>query len=150
MDSVFKDRLTMEPIRCPETSVKDYHSTLRYNAEERTPHQHRGGSLKSRIIVFFWTNKRDTVLTKHKPNWILTTVSQTLCFGWSYDPTGIGTPPRPAAVHKHHTSFSDLCLHGNVHLSSGIPGCDVMLSVNGHQHVGGTYCVHPLGINKPT
>jgi hypothetical protein len=25
----------MGPIPCPETSVKDYHSTLRYTAEER-------------------------------------------------------------------------------------------------------------------
>jgi hypothetical protein len=40
----------MGPIRCPETSVKGYHSTLRYTAEERRCHQHRGGSLKSRII----------------------------------------------------------------------------------------------------
>jgi hypothetical protein len=27
--------LKMMPIRCPETSVKDYHSTLRNNPEER-------------------------------------------------------------------------------------------------------------------
>jgi hypothetical protein len=40
--------LKMEPIRCPETSVKDYHSTPRYTPEERKSHQHRGGSLKSR------------------------------------------------------------------------------------------------------
>jgi hypothetical protein len=41
--------LKMGPIRCPETSVKDYHSTLRNNKEERRTHQHRGGSLKSRF-----------------------------------------------------------------------------------------------------
>jgi hypothetical protein len=29
------------------TSVNDYHSTLRYTAEERRSKQHRGGSLKS-------------------------------------------------------------------------------------------------------
>jgi hypothetical protein len=34
------------PIRCPETSVKDYHSTLHNIPEERRSHQHRGGSLK--------------------------------------------------------------------------------------------------------
>jgi hypothetical protein len=31
----------MGPIRCPETSVKDYHSTLRNTPEERRSHQHR-------------------------------------------------------------------------------------------------------------
>jgi hypothetical protein len=41
----------MEPIRCPETSVKDYHSTLRNIPEERRAHQHRGGSLKSRLAI---------------------------------------------------------------------------------------------------
>jgi hypothetical protein len=40
----------MGPIRCPETSVKDYHSTLRNIQEDRRSHHHRGGSLKSRII----------------------------------------------------------------------------------------------------
>jgi hypothetical protein len=40
--------LKMGPIRRPETSVKDYHSTLRYTPEERRSHQHRGGNLKSK------------------------------------------------------------------------------------------------------
>jgi hypothetical protein len=39
----------MGPIRCPETSVKDYHLTLRNTSAERRSHQHRGGSLKSRM-----------------------------------------------------------------------------------------------------
>jgi hypothetical protein len=38
--------LKMGPIRCPETSVKGYHSTLRNTPEERRSHQHRGGRLK--------------------------------------------------------------------------------------------------------
>jgi hypothetical protein len=38
----------MGPIRCTETSAKDYLSTLHYSQEERNSHQHRGGSLKSR------------------------------------------------------------------------------------------------------
>jgi hypothetical protein len=41
--------LKMGLIRCPEKSVKDYHSTLCNIAEERRSHQHRGGSLKSRL-----------------------------------------------------------------------------------------------------
>jgi hypothetical protein len=44
----------MGPIRCPETSVKDYHSTLRNIPEERRSHQHRVGSLKSWIATG-WT-----------------------------------------------------------------------------------------------
>jgi hypothetical protein len=39
----------MRPIGCPETSVHNYHSTLRNIPEERRYHVHRGGSLKSRI-----------------------------------------------------------------------------------------------------
>jgi hypothetical protein len=38
----------MRPIRCPETSVNNYHTTPRNIPEERRSHQHRGGSLKSR------------------------------------------------------------------------------------------------------
>jgi hypothetical protein len=36
----------MGPIHCPETSVKDCHSTLRNIAEERRSHQHGSGSFK--------------------------------------------------------------------------------------------------------
>jgi hypothetical protein len=42
----------MELIHCPEMSVKDYHSMLRYTPEERSSHQHGSGSLKSFIVVF--------------------------------------------------------------------------------------------------
>jgi hypothetical protein len=42
--------LKVGQIRCPETSVKDFHSTLRSTPEERRSHQHRGGNLKPRII----------------------------------------------------------------------------------------------------
>jgi hypothetical protein len=40
--------LKMGPIYCPETSVKDYHSTVCHTAEERRFNQHCGGSLTSR------------------------------------------------------------------------------------------------------
>jgi hypothetical protein len=42
--------LKLGMIHCPETSVKDYHSTLRKIPEERTSHQRRSGSLKSKIL----------------------------------------------------------------------------------------------------
>jgi hypothetical protein len=45
----------MGPIRCPETSVKDYHSTLRNAPEERRSDQHRDGSLKSREFNLGYT-----------------------------------------------------------------------------------------------
>jgi hypothetical protein len=41
----------MAPIRCPETSVNNYHMTPRNTAEDCRFHQHRGGSLKSKFIV---------------------------------------------------------------------------------------------------
>ena len=40
--------LNMRPTRCPETSVQNYHSTLRNIPEEFRSHLHRGGSLRSR------------------------------------------------------------------------------------------------------
>jgi hypothetical protein len=52
--------LKMGPIRCPETSVKDYHSTLRNIPEECRFHQHHSRSLKSRaenILSFFSVSK---------------------------------------------------------------------------------------------
>jgi len=44
----------MEPTACPETSVTNYHYSLRNNPEERSSQLLRGGSLQSRIhyIVF--------------------------------------------------------------------------------------------------
>ena len=41
----------MGPIGCPETSVRNYRSTLRNIPEERRSHLHRGGSLKSRMKI---------------------------------------------------------------------------------------------------
>jgi len=43
--------LKMGPIGCTETSVRNYHHTLRNITEERRYHLLRGGSLKSRIVV---------------------------------------------------------------------------------------------------
>jgi hypothetical protein len=41
----------MRPIGCPETSVRNYHYSLRNNPEEHNSHTLRGGSLKSRIFI---------------------------------------------------------------------------------------------------
>jgi hypothetical protein len=43
----------MVPIRFPETSVNDYHLTLRNIPEERRSHQHRVGSPKSHETSIF-------------------------------------------------------------------------------------------------
>jgi hypothetical protein len=40
----------MGMIVCTETSVRNYHSTLRYIPEERSSHLHHGGSLKSLTV----------------------------------------------------------------------------------------------------
>jgi len=45
-----KNPLNMESIRCPETSVRNYHYLLRNNPEEHSSHLLRGGSLKSRSV----------------------------------------------------------------------------------------------------
>jgi hypothetical protein len=44
----------MDPIRCPETSVKDYHSTLLNIPEQPRSHKHRGGSLQSRAFLLLF------------------------------------------------------------------------------------------------
>ena len=48
VDPIFKGQ--EGSTRCPETSLKDYHSTLRNTPEDRRSHQYRGRSLKSRMI----------------------------------------------------------------------------------------------------
>jgi len=40
----------MGPICCPETSVRNYHYSLRNNAEERSSQLLRGGSLNPRWV----------------------------------------------------------------------------------------------------
>ena len=42
--------LRMGPVVCPETSVRNYHYSLRNNPEERSSQLLRGGSLTSRIF----------------------------------------------------------------------------------------------------
>ena len=54
--------LKMEPIRCPETSVKDYHSTVRTNPEERR--SQRWGSntdMQLSAVVMYHITKRRIV-----------------------------------------------------------------------------------------
>jgi len=51
--------MKMGPISCPETSVRNYHYSLRNSPEDRSYHLLRGGSLKSRMI---------TPLLKRAPN----------------------------------------------------------------------------------
>jgi hypothetical protein len=43
------------PIGCPETSVRNYHCSLRNSPEERSSHLLRSGSLKSRKLQPVWT-----------------------------------------------------------------------------------------------
>jgi len=43
--------LKMRQIICPETSVRNYHYSLRYKPEERSSHLFRGGSLKLHLSI---------------------------------------------------------------------------------------------------
>jgi hypothetical protein len=45
--------LKMRTIECPETSVRNRHSTLRKIPKQRSSHSHRGEDLKSRIVPLF-------------------------------------------------------------------------------------------------
>jgi hypothetical protein len=57
--------LKMRPIGCPETSVKDYQSTLCNIPEERRSHQHRDGNLKSRIVQTYFLGRIATSFPNH-------------------------------------------------------------------------------------
>jgi hypothetical protein len=61
--------LKIGPIGCPETSVKDYRSTLRNIPEERRSHQHRGGKLKSEYCTGYkQKNGAVSMVNKGKPH----------------------------------------------------------------------------------
>jgi len=56
--SLLAATLRIEPISCPETSVINYHYSLRNNTEERSSQLLGGGSLKLRIekkLYFFYS-----------------------------------------------------------------------------------------------
>ena len=48
---IYSRPLKMGPIGCPETSVINYHYSLRNNPEERSSHLLRGGNLQSRTDI---------------------------------------------------------------------------------------------------
>ena len=53
----------MGPIRCPETSVRNYHYSLRNNPEERSSHLLRRGSLTLSIIAGLMAHVGFTILS---------------------------------------------------------------------------------------
>jgi hypothetical protein len=57
----------MEPIDCTETSVRNDHYSLRNSQEERSSHELRGGSLKSRKVEqHSWLKRvKEGALTTH-------------------------------------------------------------------------------------
>jgi hypothetical protein len=55
--------MKMGPIRCPKTSVNNYHTTPHNVPKERRSHQHRGESLKSRYFVYVWQHNFINILT---------------------------------------------------------------------------------------
>jgi hypothetical protein len=52
----------MEPTGCPETSVPNYHCTLRNIPEGRSSHLRRGGSMKS--CIRFGHHRKHTAFAK--------------------------------------------------------------------------------------
>jgi hypothetical protein len=64
--------LKMGTIRCPETSVNNYHSTPRNIPEERRSHQRRGGSLTSLQGRIWRLLKQTTVTDSDTVLWMLT------------------------------------------------------------------------------
>jgi hypothetical protein len=68
---------------CPETSVENYHSTLRHIPEERRSHLHRGGSLKWRETLFVYCdNFTEHVNTVGKENVEILVLNLLVNIGW--------------------------------------------------------------------
>jgi hypothetical protein len=66
-----KDRplpLKIGPVGCPETSVSNYHYSLRNKPQERSSHLLRGGSLKSRIVYRWPVTQHITTVFKFTPH----------------------------------------------------------------------------------
>jgi hypothetical protein len=62
----------MEPIRCPETSVNNYHKTSCNNPKDRRFQQHRGGSLKSSVFMcFLWISEQTAIISLYNINWLV-------------------------------------------------------------------------------
>jgi hypothetical protein len=59
----FKQSKKMEPIRYPETCIRNYHSASSEMPEERISHLHHGRSLKSLTVLvrFVESNNRMTI-----------------------------------------------------------------------------------------
>jgi hypothetical protein len=55
----------MGPIGCPETTVRNYHHSLRNHPEERSSHLFRGGSLKSLLVTSSFTLATNTDIASH-------------------------------------------------------------------------------------
>ena len=67
--SIFKNETLLfkiEPIRCPETSLENYHSTLRIILEERTSLLNCSGSLNPRIGSSYQLLKKRASVIKMK------------------------------------------------------------------------------------
>jgi hypothetical protein len=105
--------LKMGTMGCPKTSLQNYHSTLRNIPEERRPHLHRGGSLKSGTLMTvhftLWRNftlwpsyNQHSILIRHilqSITWIILSYSYTLQL-----PVLHHTPPPPLS-HTLHAGF---------------------------------------------
>jgi hypothetical protein len=53
----FSPTLKMGQIGCPETSVRNYHYSIRNNPKERSSNILRGGSVKSQWTITYTTDK---------------------------------------------------------------------------------------------
>jgi hypothetical protein len=63
----------MGPIGCPETTVRNYHYSLRNNPEDRSSELLRGGSLKSRATCLLLRNLIQTKFVANNEAFIFST-----------------------------------------------------------------------------
>jgi hypothetical protein len=52
--------------RCPETSVRNYHYSLRNNPEQRSSHLLRGGSQKSNVFMNVLDEHSGSIFSGHQ------------------------------------------------------------------------------------
>ena len=91
----------MGPIGCPETSIRNYHYSLRNNPEERSYQLLRGGSLKSREEEEYFVHSR--IRTPDRPTRNLVTT-----------PTEL---PRLHNIGLYTMSDTYECTHEPMHIS---------------------------------
>jgi hypothetical protein len=103
---------------CPETTLKNYHTTSRNTPEDRRFHQHHGGSLKSKCWQLWCTSKHAQYLVT-----IASSIISRNITNFAYSLVALHTAavflPQPASCCMFCNSFSTTALSSCVLCTTG-------------------------------